>query len=145
MFTNAVPLLLRQTANDSPQQPIKGYALSLAFALTNLSILPYRFGSRQQNSICRAGTLSSFHALRGMHYLQLQLQIIVNIQYVTFMGMMLRTVVSEAESATGSGQLYAGGLCTYQRRVLFYLQLNYIRLLCNKHNITTPVPVAGAD
>lgn len=38
LFTSNVPLLLRQTANDSPQQPIKGYALSLAFALTNLSI-----------------------------------------------------------------------------------------------------------
>ena len=61
------------------------------------------------------------------------------------MGMMLRTVVCKAESATGSGQLSAGGPCTYQCRVPFYFQLNYIRLLCNKHTIKKPVPVAGAD
>ena len=58
---------------------------------------------------------------------------------------MLTTVVCKAESATGSGQLPAGGPCTYRCSVLFYLQLNYIRLLCNKHTIITPVPVAGAD
>jgi hypothetical protein len=71
----------------------------------------------------------------------------VNIQYITFMGMMLRTVMSKAESATGSGQLSAGGSCTYQCRESSFIfsELLYTRLLYIKHTLHTPVPVAGAD